>query len=171
MNEDWWERPTCFICDYGWIFLLILLLGGAAFFTRDYWLPGTRAPETTLGTGDVQVTLRWSNLNDLDLHVIDPAGEEIYFQRRTSASGGRLDVDSNAGCVNNMTERPVENIFWGAGQAPRGQYQVSVRYFQQCIETAPTPFEVRLLVDGQSQLFTGEVNSVNETVLVTSFSR
>ena len=29
MNEEWWERPTCFICDYGWIILLVLIRGVA----------------------------------------------------------------------------------------------------------------------------------------------
>lgn len=171
MNENWWERPTCFICDYGWILLLIILLGGLAFLTRDYWLPSARTPETVLGTGDVQVTLRWFNQNDLDLHVTDPDGEKIYFQQRVSNSGGQLDVDSNAGCTNNVTARPVENIFWADGQAPRGEYRIDVHYFQQCLEAAPTYFEVDLLVDGQSQAFTGEIAVEGETFFVTNFTR
>jgi hypothetical protein len=171
MNEEWWERPVCFVCDYGWALLLIALLGATAVFTRDYWWPGGSEPEIVLGTGDVQVTLRWSNLNDLDLHVIDPAGEEIFFQHRTSASGGQLDVDSNAGCTSNLTEEPLENIFWATGQAPHGTYYVHVRYFQQCIEQARTPFEVRFLVDGQTQTFTGEANSAGETFPVATFER
>jgi uncharacterized protein YfaP (DUF2135 family) len=117
------------------------------------------------------VTLRWSDLNDLDLHVIDPTGEEIYFQHRVSTSGGTLDVDSNAACTSNITEQPVENIYWSAGQAPHGQYQVHVRYFQQCTQPARTPFEVRLLVDGHIQIFTGEVNTVGENISVTDINR
>jgi hypothetical protein len=39
MNEEWWERPTCFICDYGWIILLVIILALALFFTRDLWMP------------------------------------------------------------------------------------------------------------------------------------
>lgn len=39
MNEEWWERPTCFICDYGWIILLIIILALALFFTRNLWMP------------------------------------------------------------------------------------------------------------------------------------
>ena len=36
-------------------------------------------PEPELGTGDVQVTLRWSSSADIDLHVFEPDGTEIWF--------------------------------------------------------------------------------------------
>ena len=51
-----------------------------------------------VGTGDVQVTLSWDTDSDVDLHVVDPSGEEIFYGNRESASGGMLDLDSNA-CV------------------------------------------------------------------------
>lgn len=38
MNEEWWEGPVCLLCDYGWIVLLIVLLGLIAFLTRGFWL-------------------------------------------------------------------------------------------------------------------------------------
>jgi hypothetical protein len=39
MNPKWWERPTCFICDYWWVLLGSVVLVLAAYFTRGYWLP------------------------------------------------------------------------------------------------------------------------------------
>ena len=39
MDEEWWERPTCIICDYGWIILLVIILGLALYFTRNIWMP------------------------------------------------------------------------------------------------------------------------------------
>lgn len=39
MNPDWKEGGVCFLCDYWWVVLLILVLAVTAFFTRDYWLP------------------------------------------------------------------------------------------------------------------------------------
>jgi uncharacterized protein YfaP (DUF2135 family) len=44
--------------------------------------------------------IAWSNVNDLDLHVIEPSGEETSFSHRKSATGGELDVDINAGQYN-----------------------------------------------------------------------
>lgn len=93
--------------------------------TPDTLPPDTVPPDTTpLGTGDVQVTLRWGGGVDLDLHVIDPSGTEIDFSSRTSPSGGQLDTDAQSGCGT-----CVENIFWPTGGAPTGEYQVFVVNF------------------------------------------
>jgi len=94
-------------------------------------LASNAATTSVLGTGDVQVTLSWSDINDLDLHVIDPNGEEVYYGNRMSTTGGTLDVDANAAC-NNTTTSPKENIFWPAGTAPSGTYTVQVVFFRGC---------------------------------------
>ena len=47
MNDEWWERPTCFICDYWWLLLMAIILGLAAFFTRGTWLPVIISPTLT----------------------------------------------------------------------------------------------------------------------------
>jgi len=78
-------------------------------------------------TGDIQFSLMWRDINDIDLHCIDPKGEEIWFNHTRSASGGRLDVDANAGPP--YTTVPVENIFWPAGGAPRGTYTIDIRFY------------------------------------------
>jgi hypothetical protein len=104
--------------------------------------------EPTLGTGDVQVTLRWSSTADLDLAVNDPAGGQIDFENRTSPSGGQLDVDSNADCAT-ATTSPVENVFWPTGQAPDGQYRLTVTYYDVCgADTGPQAYELTFKVAG-----------------------
>jgi hypothetical protein len=104
--------------------------------------------EPELGTGDVQVTLRWSSTADLDLAVNDPAGGQIDFENRTSPSGGQLDVDSNADCAT-ATTSPVENVFWPAGQAPDGEYRLTVTYYDVCgADTGPQNFELTFKVGG-----------------------
>ena len=164
------ESAVCFLCDWWWLILLVLFLIVIAILTRCYWLPGSCRAE--LGTGDVQVTLRWSGYNDLDLHVVDPLGEEIFYQHSASASGGLLDVDSNAGCERTVTDSPVENIYWPIGSAPRGEYTVSVVYFSHCgTELDDTEFRIQLKVDGQTQTFEGRVSQVGEQVVVTSLTR
>lgn len=85
-------------------------------------------PEPELGTGDVQVTLRWSSSADIDLHVFEPDGTEIWFSEPgPTATGGRLDVDSNVGCEQ---EASVENVFWPDGEMPLGGYRVVVTGYE-----------------------------------------
>ena len=86
-----------------------------------------------VGTGDVQMNVTWDSRADLDLHVVDPSGAEIYWANRTSPTGGQLDLDSNAACA---TDGPrAENIFWASGLiAPRGDYSVRVDNWSNCTE-------------------------------------
>ena len=177
MNEEWWEQPVCWLCDFWWLLLILLDAALAMFFTRGYWMPAlfpvpspTPTRVETLGTGDVQITLIWNSTNDLDLWVTDPQETLIFYRNPTSASGGRLDVDANAGC-RNLTSQPVENIYWPSGGAPRGSYVVAVNYFQQCNDVAATPFTVRVLVDGRVQTFSGSVSTVGETQEIYRFER
>lgn len=177
MNREWWEKPACYICDYWWLFLLLLIAGLGAYVSRRYWMPAVfpvQAPTPTrvsqLGTGDVQVTLIWNSVNDLDLWVIDPNDTKIYYAHPTSPSGGMLDVDANPGC-RNLTTQPVENIFWPHGGAPHGVYRIAVNYYQQCQSIAETEFKVRALVDGQVQEFQGVLNAVGETKEITRVQR
>jgi hypothetical protein len=105
--------------------------------------------EPVLGTGDVQVTLRWFSTADLDLAVVDPTGARIDYGTRSSPTGGTLDVDSNGGC-SSATTAPVENVFWPTGAAPDGEYRITVDYFNVCPGgEGPQAFELTLMVAGQ----------------------
>jgi uncharacterized protein YfaP (DUF2135 family) len=82
--------------------------------------------------GDPRFNLVFNNQQnvDLDLHVIDPKGEEIYYYRKKGSNGVTLDVDCLCGdCPNG----PNENIFWPAGgTAPKGTYKFWVEYYETC---------------------------------------
>lgn len=39
MQEEWWEGIVTFICQYGWILLIIIVLAITAYFTRSLWMP------------------------------------------------------------------------------------------------------------------------------------
>ncbi len=96
---------------------------------------------TAVGTGDVQVTLSWNVDSDVDLHVVAPGNDEIYYGRTSSPTGGVLDLDSNAGCSIDGVRN--ENITWPTGRAPRGQYIVRVDYWSSC-NVSRTEFTVRV---------------------------
>ena len=115
----------------------------------DAWEEG-RPPcfgrrDTSVGHGDVHVTLTWQKNVDLDLHVIEPGGTEVYFQNLTSPSGGALDRDNE--CTQMRVGKP-ENVFWPV--APHGTYGVKVVYFANCTSqpTGPVAFVLRVLVKG-----------------------
>jgi Domain of unknown function (DUF6777) len=105
-------------------------------------------PDVVLGTGDVQVTLLWNAGDDLDLHVVDPTGFELYFSTAkapsSSPSGGQLDVDNTGDCSTTGTK--VENIFWPEGGAPTGEYEAWVRNYNSC--GAPASYQLRITVAG-----------------------
>ncbi len=62
--------------------------------------------------GALRVSLSWFNADDLDISVIESKGTHInYGNRQSSSSKGTLDVDMNAGTVDNKID-PVENIVW-----------------------------------------------------------
>jgi hypothetical protein len=109
---------------------------------------------TQVGTGDVQVSLTWSVPADIDLHVVEPSGEEICWEQESSVSGGALDMDSNAGC--GIDNKDNENITWASGTAPRGTYIVRVDNWSVCGVTAPIDYVVTVNVKGKAtQTFQG----------------
>jgi len=115
-----------------------------------------------LGTGAVQVTLTWSTFADLDLHVLEPDGTEIYYDNRTSTDGGTLDVDSNGGC-NNETNSPVENVYW-TNPPPAGTYTARVVYFEDCAGSGPQTFTLTVKINGRVVLQQqGMVNAANDS--------
>lgn len=130
----------------------------------------TVPPDVILGTGDVQVTLLWASGDDLDLHVFDPEGFELYFGSSQSPSGGQLDHDDTGGCGSPATTR-AENVFWPEGGAPTGEYRAFVRSFSGC--DGPASFELRITVGGtvvhqESGTLSGGTDS--ETVTFTGGS-
>lgn len=76
-----------------------------------------------LQIAQITVRLDWnkhSGNTDIDLHVVDPSGEEIYYRHMQSASGGWLDRDDVVG-------PGPEHIRWE--EAPAGTYKIYVHYY------------------------------------------
>ncbi len=67
---------------------------------------------------DVRIVIEWSNAAaDIDLHVVEPGGETVYYASKVSGSGGTIS--------NDMTEGygPEEYV---VRRAPTGRYQVRI---------------------------------------------
>ncbi len=123
-------------------------------------------------TGDVQISLIWNNYNDLDLHVVCPSGERIFFDNRNSKCGGELDVDMN---VKPASRKPVENVYWPENKAPRGTYKVYIHHYakhNKGFRSNKDPTEFRVLVDmeGTKKEFKGEISNGEPLRLVAEFT-
>lgn len=113
-------------------------------------------------TGDLLCRLAWENSDDLDLHMLEPSGLEICFSRKTSPSGGELDVDMNAW---DISDHPVENIFYPSREAmPNGIYTLSVHNFRQRT-TGKSGYTVQVEFDDQVYEFSGTVSDREKRVM------
>ena len=124
----------------------------------------TGPSDESLGTGDIQVTLRWATTDDVDLAVTGPDGRRVSWENPgLGGSGGILDRDDNSSCVA-LTQSPIENVYWPTGGAPEGNYSIDVTLFQRCaVSSEPISFEVRLLVQGTTETLTGTVSDSTPT--------
>lgn len=120
----------------------------------------TTVPVTTVnvGAGDIQVSVSWDAESDVDLHVVQPDSEEVYYGNDTTAVGGKLDLDSNAGCSIDHVKN--ENITYAA--PPSGSYKVRVDYYDSCGVTA-TNYVVTVRRKGHpTQTFTGQFTGAGD---------
>ncbi len=117
-----------------------------------------------VGNGELQVNLTWNTDADLDIHVFEPDGTEIFWNNTVSSSGGQLDLDANVNCGNVS----VENIFWDQ-VPPVGTYTVAIENFQGCSQV-DSDFIITVTVPGQApMLFTGSVSEADGLLEISTF--
>jgi hypothetical protein len=118
--------------------------------------------------GDPQFTLIWNTDQvDLDLHVLEPGGKEIYWEEPEGRRGGKLDVDNTKGYG-------PENVFWlvesagpGSekikGPGPPGIYKWYVKYWGGFGGIPrPTHWQVRVKHAGKVDVYHGKFSALNE---------
>ena len=73
------------------------------------------------GTADIVITMMWNqDQTDVDMHIVEPSGEECYYQHKKTRSGGQLSSDITTGFGPEM--------YYNAN-APRGKYQLKAKFF------------------------------------------
>lgn len=120
--------------------------------------------------GEVRVSLSWFNYDDLDLHVIEPSRNIIYYGNAVNrVSGGNLDVDMNAG--SGRTREAVENITWPVARTMSdGVYRVVVHNFSQR-EKIDAGFTIE--VECRGELYSFDYDKIvkdQEKIIVVEFT-
>jgi Flp pilus assembly protein TadD len=73
-------------------------------------------------TDRLRVTLAWeTDGNDVDLHVVDPRGEECFYGHRNTGTGLELYED--------LTQGLGPEVIRGGEHLPGGRYTIGVKYF------------------------------------------
>lgn len=74
-----------------------------------------------VGEHDIIVTMMWNtDSSDVDLHVLEPNGEDCHYGHRKTKSGGQITSDITDGYGPEMYTLP---------DAPQGKYQIKAAYF------------------------------------------
>jgi hypothetical protein len=77
--------------------------------------------EVDLKSCDLLMTIMWNtDGTDVDMHVVEPSGEECYYQHRTTRAGGQLTRDVTQGYGPEM---------YVLRKAPAGEYKIRAKYF------------------------------------------
>jgi hypothetical protein len=128
--------------------------GAATLVVRAVDASGHFGPASTLAlrilsapisNARLTVTLNWANNVDLDLHVVEPSGFEIWSDAPQSPAGGAIDLDSNEQCVIDGHDR--EQIAWKT--PPSGHYVVRVDTFSLCGQPS-AGWKLSVSLDGTS---------------------
>jgi hypothetical protein len=133
---------------------------GDGFGLAKFGNGGEKVRGVEVKVGDPQFTLLWDSKADIDLHVVEPGGKEIFWNDPKGRRGGELDVD-------NVDGFGPENIYWlklnedgskDLGPGPPGEYKWWVVYYGgNSGIPVPTRWKVRVKHEGRIQIFEGKL--------------
>ena len=87
---------------------------------------------------DLRIVVDWNkDETDIDLHIIQPGGEECYYGHRQSKAGGRMAEDFTQGYG------PEE---YQIRDAPKGKYSIQVNYYGDRYQKKQVPSFIKLTV-------------------------
>lgn len=130
--------------------------GGGGFGIARFGSGGESIQGVAVKVGDPQFTLIWDTKADLDIHVLEPTGSEIYWEARNGKQGGELDVDDIDGFG-------PENVYWVQGKGPPGEYKWFVQYYGGMGGYAtPTRWKVRIKHDDKVTVLQGKLGAIGE---------
>jgi hypothetical protein len=136
---------------------------------------GRRLAAAGAQTGDVQISIAWNGIDDIDLHVqVEPL---------QGGMPSRISLDDQNGLLWRNAQRGRERIaapahadargkrFLAKGMAPFGRYTIAVTNFRSWSGQGSTSVKVAVLVDGELRRFPPVAVAGRPLTLVHSFVR
>lgn len=112
-------------------------------------------PDSRLGNGIITATLTWGSEPDLDLHVFEPNGTHVYYQKLSGISGF-LDLDD-------VTSFGPEHYFVSCDTVETGTYRFGVNYYSgSSAETGTLTLQTGDQIRSRQQTFTQAIESAGD---------
>jgi TonB-dependent SusC/RagA subfamily outer membrane receptor len=87
---------------------------------------------------DMRIVVDWNkDETDIDLHIVEPGGEECYYSHRQSKAGGRMAEDFTQGY--GPEEYQIKN-------AKKGKYSIQVNYYGDRYQKKQVPSFIKLTI-------------------------
>ncbi|HMK17014.1 MAG TPA: VIT domain-containing protein [Chitinophagaceae bacterium] len=87
---------------------------------------------------DLRIVVDWNkDETDIDLHIVEPGGEECYYNHRQSKAGGRMAEDFTQGY--GPEEYQIKN-------AVKGKYSILVNYYGDRYQKKQVPSFIKLTI-------------------------
>ena len=101
------------------------------------------------------VAMTWRDNTDVDLHLVQPNGEEVYYRNRTTDAGARFSLDA---CIASRCEEGTERreAVRYEGWAPGGTYRLFATNFDGVTGASVT---IEVIQNGQTQTFTANLSA------------
>lgn len=131
-------------------------------------IPIQEVPIDVGGSGELKITLMWDFYADIDIHVIEPSGNHIYYaNQRNLGTSGNLDVDNRIG-----GNGAAENVYWE--NCPKGVYDIDVHYYGSGSSNLGTGdagiVTVYIMYKGLAYEYKVELRSIGDRVDVANFN-
>lgn len=108
-----------------------------------YYLKTLEQPKPILQLGALMVTLTWDNNTDVDLHIKEPNGTNVFYSNK-NGDFGKIDVDNTVG-------KGPEHYVVPCSSQIEGEYEVGINYYSG---STPEKAKVQITTEnGDSQIF------------------
>ncbi|MDO5131893.1 MAG: S8 family serine peptidase [Eubacteriales bacterium] len=124
-----------------------------------------RKDDSGAQSGEIEITLLWDTVDDLDLHCITPNGSHIYY-KNMNTGGGKLDVDRNRTGTSFVTD-PIEHIFFE--NPVNGQYRVFVKDYEDRTDAQNAHATVQVEISGTVETYEAVFNTTGEKKDIVTF--